>query len=788
MKRIFFLLLPALLFFQCQQPSQPTGQTENTSNGSVLPFPEPPSASTYGESILESKHVRREHPSHLPKDAPNIVIVLMDDVGFGTPSTFGGEVNTPNLTKVYNEGIAYNEFHTTSICSPSRAALLTGRNHTRVGNGTIAERAVDWDGYTGIIPKEAATVAEVLKNYGYSTSAFGKWHNTPANQTSAAGPFDYWPVNYGFQHFYGFLGGETSQWEPALINDFTPVQPPHDENYHLSSDLADKTIGWLQNHQAFAADKPFFVYFAPGAGHGPQHIFKEWADKYKGKFDDGWDAYRERVFKRQKEMGWIPANTQLTLRHETQPSWESIPASERAFQTRLMEVFAGFVEHADAQVGRVIDYIDQSGQKDNTIVIYIRGDNGSSAEGQNGSISELLAQNGIPNTIQQQIEALNKIGGLDALGGKVTENMYHASWAWAGDTPFKYTKLVASHFGGTRNPMVIRWPKGIKPDKTPRSQFHHVNDIVPTIYDILGITPPKSVNGFEQMKMDGVSMKYTFADAKAPAVAKTQFFDNNGSRGIYKDGWYACTFGPLFPWLPGAPGLDKWDPKNDVWELYNLNEDFSQFNNLAASNPDKLKELQAAFLAEAKENKDLPIGAGIWLRLHPEDVIKSPYRSWTFSQTTRRMPEFSAPGLGKTNNKVVLDLDVPANANGVLYALGGSGGGLTCFMENGRLNYEYNMFLIENYSATTDKLSSGKHNIEIVTKMAKPGAPATVTISIDGKETATCEVKRTVPAAFSATETFDVGADMGSPVSLRYHKKAPFNFNGKINSMKVELL
>ena len=797
LKNLVFLILLSMMFglSGCNKSQNDEASTEGATSvseasvdGSVLPFPEPATASTYGESIFESEHKRRQAVNHLPPDAPNILIVLMDDVGFGTPSTFGGEINTPTLSRVYNEGIAYNEFHTTAICSPTRASLLTGRNHTRVGNGTIAERAVDWDGYTGIIPKEAATVAEVLKNYGYNTSAFGKWHNTPANQTSAAGPFEYWPVNYGFQHFYGFLGGETSQWEPALINDFTPVQAPHSETYHLSADLADKAIEWLQNQQAYAADKPFLVYFAPGAGHGPHHIFTEWADKYKGKFNEGWDAYRERVFKRQKEMGWIPANAQLTSRDKTMPGWDAIPESERAFQTRLMEVFAGFVEHADVQVGRVLDQIEAMGKKDNTIVIYIWGDNGSSAEGQNGSISELLAQNGIPNTIEQQMAALDKIGGLKQLGLKITENMYHAGWAWAGNTPFKHTKLVASHFGGTRNPMVISWPKGIKADKTPRSQFHHVNDIVPTLYDVIGIKAPKIVNGFDQMKIDGVSMKYTFADGKATPAAKTQFFDNNGSRGIYKDGWYASTFGPLYPWLPASPGFDKWRPENDVWELYNLNEDFTQFNDLAAKNPDKLKELQTAYMVEAKDNKDLPIGAGIWLRLHPEDVITSPYRSWTFSQQTRRMPEFSAPGLGKTNNKVVLDVDLPANANGVLYALGGSGGGLTCFMENGKLTYEYNMFLIENYSATTDKIAPGRHTIEIVTKMEKPGAPATVTISIDGKQAAVCNVGRTVPAAFSATETFDVGIDMGSPVSLKYHNKTPFSFNGKIYSVKVDLL
>ena len=783
---IFFMILIGL---GCNQSVQQTKETNaSDSVGTILPFPEPPTASTYGESILDSKMIRRETQTHLPKDAPNIVIVLMDDVGFGTPSTFGGEVNTPTLTKVWNNGIAYNEFHTTSICSPTRAALLTGRNHTRVGSGTIAERAVDWDGYTGIIPKEAATGAEVLKDYGYSTAAFGKWHNTPANQTTNAGPFDYWPNSYGFEHFYGFLAGEASQYEPPLVENYNQVVLPKNEKYHLSEDLADKSIAWLKQHQSFAADKPFFLYFAPGAGHGPHQIFKEWANKYKGKFDDGWDAYRERVFKRQKDMGWIPANAQLTARDKTMPSWESIPENERPFQRRLMEIFAGFVEHADAQVGRLYDAIDQMGQRDNTIFIFIWGDNGSSAEGQNGSISELLAQNNIPNTIAQQIAALNKMGGLDVLGTSLTDNIYHAGWAWAGNTPFKHTKLVASHFGGTRNPMVVSWPKSIKPDKVPRSQFHHVNDIVPTLFDVLGIKPPTVVNGFTQLPIDGVSMKYTFNDPNAAPAAKTQFFDNNGSRGIYKDGWYACTFGPLFPWIPAQKGLDKWDPKNDVWELYNLKDDYTQFNDLATKEPAKLEEMKKLFMEQAKDNKDLPIGAGIWLRLHPKDVITSPYKSWVFDENTHRMPEFSAPGLGKKSNTVVVDLNVSANANGVIYALGGAGGGLTLFMENGRLIYEYNMMIIERYTVETkEKLAPGKHQIEITTLISKPFGPADVAIKIDGKEAAKLVVERTVPAAFSASESFDVGVDLGSAVSLRYHKKAPFAFNGKISSVKVDL-
>ncbi len=527
--------LAALLFAMLVLPGPPASAQVSPAapEGSVLPFPPVPSASVAGPTLQESKHVRRDEPRHLPAGAPNILIVLLDDVGYGLPSTFGGEVQTPTLTRLANEGISYNTFTTTSICSPTRAALLTGRNHHHVGSGTIAERALDFDGYTGVIPKSSATVAEVLRDYGYATAAFGKWHNTPATETTAMGPFDRWPTGYGFEYFYGFMAGETSQWEPRLFENTTPVEPPHDPSYHLSSDLADKALAWLHRHEAFAPDRPFLMYWAPGASHGPHHIFKEWADKYKGKFDDGWDAYRQRVFARQKQLGWIPDNAQPTPRAETMASWDSIPDSERAFQRRLMEVFAGFTEHVDAQVGRLVNGLEELGLRDNTVILYVFGDNGSSAEGQNGTISELLAQNQIPNTVAQQLTALDKIGGLDALGTARTDSMYHAGWAWAGNTPFRYTKLIASHFGGTRNPLVISWPKGIHPDKTPRPQFHHVNDVVPTLYELVGIKPPEMVNGQQQDPIDGVSMVYSFADPKAPGHKKIQYFENNGSRGLY---------------------------------------------------------------------------------------------------------------------------------------------------------------------------------------------------------------------------------------------------------------
>ena len=759
-------------------------------DGSVLPFPPVPSASIAAPTLQASKHQRREEANHLPAGAPNILIILLDDVGFGLPSTYGGDIRTPTLSRIANSGVSYNTFHTTSICSPTRAALLTGRNHQRVGAGTIAERAVDWDSYVGVIPKTSATVAETLRHYGYKTSAFGKWHNTPADQTTAMGPFDRWPTGHGFDYFYGFVAGETSQWEPRLYENTTPVEPPHDEKYHLSEDLADKAVTWLRHHRSYAPDKPFLMYWAPGAGHGPHQIFKTWADKYKGQFNDGWDAMRERVFKRQKDLGWIPADTRLTARPESMASWDSIPAGERAFQLRLMEVFAGFVEHVDVQAGKVIDELERLGERDNTLIFYIFGDNGSSAEGQNGSISELLAQNQIPNTVEQQIEALNRIGGLDVLGSPKTDNMYHAGWAWAGNTPFKYTKLIASHFGGTRNPMAVSWPKKIKADKTPRGQFHHVNDIVPTIYETVGITPPKVVDGFVQDPIDGTSLAYTFNDSTAAGQKTTQYFDNNGSRGVYRDGWFASTFGPLTPWLTVSPGLATWDSSKDVWELYDLSKDFSQANDLAAQDPQHLARLKEVFLGEAKENKVFPIGAGIWRRIHPEDRLKTPYTSWVFDQTTTRMPEFTAPGLGRESSHVAIDAEFGDNASGVLYAMGGASGGLSLFMDGGQLVYEYNMMIIERYTArSAQKIPAGRHRIEVETTFMdkRPLSPATVVLKVDGVEVARNTVQRTVPAAFTASETFDVGVDLGSPVSLAYFDRRPFRFGGKIHKVDVNV-
>jgi arylsulfatase A-like enzyme len=758
----------------------------------VLPFPPTPSASTAGLTMQDSIYKNRVDPKHLPSDAPNILIILMDDVGPGQASTYGGEINTPTLTRIAQLGISYNAFHSTAMCSPTRGALLTGRNHTRIGNGQIAELANDFDGFSGRIPKSAATVAEVLKDYGYNTGAWGKWHNTPTVETTSKGPFDYWPTGYGFEYFYGFLAGEASQYEPRLVRNTTVLDPHMYEHsgYHLSEDIATDAIKWLREQQAFTPDKPFFMYWAPGAAHGPHQVPKEWADKYKGKFDDGWDKYRERVFKRAKDMGWIPPDTKLTPRAATLASWDSIPDDEKPFQRRLMEVYAGFAEHADYHAGRVIDEIQKEGKLNNTLIFYIWGDNGASAEGQSGTISELLAQNGIPSTIQQHIKAMNELGGLDVLGSSKTDNMYHAGWAWAGGTPYKSTKLVAAHFGGTRQPMAVSWPVKIKHDGTPRPQFHHVVDIVPTIYDLVGITPPRVVNGVDQMSIDGISMAYTFADVTAKGRKVTQFFDIMGSRGVYHDGWFADTFGPRIPWVLGLPkGIANWDPDNDVWELYNLNEDWSQANDLAAKMPERVAYMKNLFLVESAKNQNLPIGGGLWtIVLHPEDMISTPYTEWTFSGPITGMPEFAAPKLGKSNNNVSMEVEVPANANGVLYALGGFSGGLSLYVKDGVLRYEYNLFEIDRtHIAAKDKLPTGNVKIEVESRLVvpKPGAPLNVTLKVNGEVVAQGRVPITAALGFTANDCLDIGSDLGSPVSLDYFDQAPFAFNGKIVTTRI---
>lgn len=760
--------------------------------GGVLPFAPIPSASIAGRTLQESTYAQRDVPRRLHPDAPNIVIVLIDDAGPGLPSTFGGEVTTATLDRICAEGVSYNRFHTTAMCSPTRASLLTGRNHHEIGNGQIAELANDWDGYAGKIPRSSATVAEVLKHYGYATSAFGKWHNTPAEETTAAGPFENWPTGLGFEYFYGFLAGEASQYEPHLVRNTTVVAPSKtpEEGYHLSEDLADDAIGWLRRHKAFNADKPFFMYWASGCLHGPHHIMKEWADKYAGKFDDGWDAYRQRVFERAKANGWIPPDCVLTERDEKLTAWSDIPEDEKPFQRRLMEVAAGYAEHVDVQVGRLADELDQLGYGENTLFFYIWGDNGSSGEGQNGTIAELLAQNGIPTTVRQHIDALDELGGLDVLGSPLVDNQYHAGWAWAGSTPYKGMKLLASHLGGTRNPLAVRWPSKIAADPVPRDVFLHCTDVVPTIYEVVGIEAPRVVYGEQQMPLAGASFARTLADRVASGGKKTQYFEIMGSRGIYHDGWLACARGPRLPWVPGQPeGIATWTPDNDQWELYHLDKDWSQADDLAESLPDKLIQMREMFAIEAARNAVLPIGGGLWVPVyHPELRIAPPYREWEFAGDMVRMPEFCAPALGNKNNTVIIDTDVPAGANGVLYALGAAAGGLTCYLDDGYLCYEYNLFILTRTKIrSADRLPAGRTTITVATNYAveRPAGPLDISIDVDGVTVAAGQVPVSAPLLFTANDCLDIGTCLGSPVSMDYRERAPFPFEGRIHGVRV---
>ncbi len=766
--------------------------TAQLSAQEVLPFPEPGSASTTGKTLKDSKHQWRQAENHLSEDAPNIVIFMTDDAGFANPSTFGGPVHTPTLDRLAASGISYNAFHTTAMCSPTRAALLTGRNHHRVGAGQIAELASDWDGYVGKIPKSTATFAQVLSYYGYNTAAFGKWHNTPVTDITRLGPFDRYPTGLGFDYFYGFLAGETSQYEPMLFENTNPISAPHDDpTYHLTEDMAEKAIEWLRTSNTLDPGKPFFMYFTPGAVHGPHHIFKEWADKYDGKFDEGWEVLRKMTFEKQKEMGWIPQDAVLNPLAKSMQKWSDVPKSQREFQVRLMEIFAGFLEHTDVQYGKVIDELERQGLLDNTLVFYILSDNGPSAEGMSGTISELLAQNAMPSTVEQQIEVLEEVyGGLDALGGPKLENMYHHGWAYSGSAPFQGTKLVAATFGGTRTPLVISWPDGIEHDGKVRSQFHHVNDVAATIYEVLDITPPGVVNGFEQQPLDGVSMVYSFKKPEAQTTKKTQYFEILGSRGIYHDGWFAGTFGPRAPWSTDMSFMPTWDPETDEWELYNLNSDYSQSKNLAKKNPEKLAELKALFDTEATDNHVYPIGASHYtVFFSPSELPSSPLTEWSFYEGQDRIPEAMAPKFASGRSTLaVIDAEIGKDAEGVLFALGGISSGFTVYMDKGYLKAEYNAMTLDRYKiASESAIPTGKVKIEVETRYdtQERMAPATVTLTVNGKQVGQGRIERSVPAAHTASETFDVGVDLGSPVALDYYDRAPFRFTGEIEKIHI---
>jgi len=789
------LVLIALIFTSCGNSAKKDNTSKKESTiGEVLPFPEPSSASVAGKTLADSKHQWRVAENHLPKDAPNIVIFMNDDAGFAHPEVFGGPVHMPTMARLAESGISYNAFHTTAICSPTRASLLTGRNHHRVGAGQIAELASDFDGYIGKIHKSTATFPQVLHDYGYNTAAFGKWHNTPITDMTKLGPFDRYPTGLGFDYFYGFIAGETSQYEPALFENTNPIEAPHDPTYHLTEDLAEKAIEWIRTSKTLNPDKPFFVYFTPGAVHGPHQIFKEWADKYDGKFDEGWEVLRTMTFAKQKELGWIPQDAVLNPLAETMQKWSDVPESQREFQTRLMEIFAGFLEHTDVQYGKIVDELERQGELDNTLIIYINSDNGPSSEGMNGTIAEMLSLTGMPSTVDQQIDVLNKdYGGLDALGGPKLDAMYHHGWAYAGASPFQGTKLVASHLGGTRTPMVISWPDKIKHDGKVRSQFHHVNDIAATLYEILDITAPKTVNGIEQLPLDGVSLAYTFDKPDAKAADKTQYFEVMGGYGIYHDGWFAGVPGPRKPWVLDMSALDTWDPNEDVWELYNLSNDYSQSKDLAKENPKKLAELKELFDKEATDNNVYPIGGAFYsFYYHNEDLPTSPLKEWTLYEGQDRIPEPMAPKFSSGRSTLaVIDAEIEKDAEGVLFAVGGISSGFTVYMDKGFLKAEYNAMTLNRYKvASKTAIPTGKVKIEVETKYDTKErlAPATLTLRVNGKEVGQGRIGRSVPGGHTGYETFDIGTDLGSPVSLDYYDRAPFKFNGKINSINIKYI
>ena len=775
-----------LSFLGCKPSEEKESTSSTVDTGldrTVLPIKEP----TYpAESELDARNAKAPARFEVkaPEKAPNVVIVLIDDIGFGHSSAFGGPINMPTLEKLAANGLKYNRFHTTALCSPTRVALLTGRNHHINNAGAIMELATGFPGNTGIRPNSVTPLAQILRMNGYSTAAFGKYHETPPWEVSVSGPFDRWPTGSGFDKFYGFIGGETNQWSPAIYDGVTRVEHEADPNYHFTVDMTDHAVNWMQAQQSLTPDKPFYVYFATGATHAPHHAPKEWADKYKGKFDGGWDKLREETYARQQQMGIIPASAKLTERPKEIPAWDAQSAEAKKLFSRQMEVFAGFAEHTDHEVGRLVTALEKMGELDNTIFFYIVGDNGSSAEGgPQGTYNEMMALNGIPGDASQMM------GHIDDWGSPNTFPHFAIGWAHAGNTPFQWAKQVASHFGGTRNGMVLHWPDRFKGNGEVRSQFHHVIDVAPTVLEAAGLPEPKMVNGVTQYPMDGVSMLYTIDDATAKDRRTTQYFEMFGNRGIYHNGWVACTRHSI-PWILGsAPPLEE-----DVWELYNIDEDFSEANNLAETNPEKLKELQEVFKQEAIKNHVFPIDDRRSERFNPAIAgrpdLLGPRKTLTVYEGMVGIAENAFINVKNTNYTITADVEIPkAGANGVIIAQAGKFGGWTLYMKNGKLQHEYNYFGVENTRVTSSTaVSPGAHILkyEFVFDGGKPGAGGTSILYVDDKKVGEGKIPKTQPFVFSADEGVDVGMDGETNVSNDY-KEGDNAFTGKIQQVKVEV-
>ena len=755
------------------------GQIDRT----VLPIPQPATALITEPDARKAKAPPRFSVA-APQGAPNVVLVLIDDMGFGQPDAFGGPVAMPTLDRVAEEGLRFNRFHTTAICSATRAALLTGHNAHAANSGEITEIATGFPGNTFVKPDNITPLAQILRLNGYNTAQFGKSHETPVWELTSSGPFDRWPTGQGFEKFYGFMGGEANNWAPSLYDGTTPVELKRDPNYHLSVDLADKAIQWVSAQQSLTPDRPFFIYFAPGATHAPHHVPKEWADKYKGKFDMGWDKLREQTFERQKQLGIIPADAKLSPRPKEIPAWDSFTADEQRLLARQMEVFAGFGSHIDHEIGRLIAYLEEKGILDNTLVIYIAGDNGASAEGgAAGTYNENAALNSVVGTTAQMLPLTDKWGGPE------TYPHYAMGWAWAGNTPYQWVKQVASHLGGTRTGMAVRWPQGIHAKGEIRTQFHHVIDIAPTVLAAANIPQPKVVNGIQQRPMDGVPMQYAFNDARAPDQRVTQYFSIFGNRGIYHDGWMASTLHNL-PWLYNQ----KLTPlQDDVWELYDLRTDFSQADNVAAKNPAKLKELLAVFDREAIRNNVYPIDdrkaeRAVSAVAGRPDVLRG-RKEMTFFEGMGAMNEWAIISVKNVPFTVTAEVEMKdANAQGVIFAQGGRFAGWALYMKDGKVAYEHNYFGLERFKmASPNAVPAGKHTLVLNFTPDDPkqlGSGGKATLSIDGKQVAAMQTSKMVYGMFSGDDGADVGRDDGTNVSLDY-KEGDNAFTGRINRVTI---
>jgi arylsulfatase len=755
-----------------------------TFDRTVLPIQEP-QRPVYTD--LDARNIKT--PPHFevkaPAGAPNVVMVLIDDLGFGATSTFGGPITTPTLESLAQGGLRYTNFHTTALCSPTRAALKAGRNHHTVNMGFITEMATGFPGDTGQIPNATAPLAEMLRLNGYSTAAFGKWHETAAWEASVSGPFDRWPTRQGFDKFYGFIGGETNQWAPYLYDGVTQVELPNDPQYHFMTDMTDKAVAWIKYQKALTPDKPFFVYFAPGATHAPHHVPRAWIARWQGKFDQGWDKLREATLARQIQLGIVPAGTQLAPKPPAIKDWDSLSADEKRLFAHQAEVFAAYLEYTDHEIGRMLKAIEAAGHLDNTLVFYIAGDNGTSAEGgENGMFNEYTYFNGVHEHVPDLLKVLDKWGGPE------TYPHMAAGWAVALDTPFAWTKQVASDFGGTRNGMVVHWPRGIKAKHEMRTQFSHVIDVAPTILEAAGLPEPQVVNGTPQIPMEGVSMVYTFEHAQAPDRHTTQYFEINGNRAIYHDGWLARTIHRA-AW----EGKPRQTLQNDVWELYDVHADFSLAHDLAASNPQKLAQMQALFMQEAEKYHVLPLDDRMFERALADMVgrpdLMAGRTSLTLAEGMTGMMENVFLNVKNKSKTITAEIEVPASgAHGTILAQGGRFGGWSLYVKDGIPAYDYNFLGLQRSSvAATQPLAPGKATIRFAFAYdgGGLGKGGKGTLYVDDAKVAEGRIEHTQPMIFSADETADVGIDLGTPVVEAIGSEARSRFTGRIPKVTVEV-